>query len=135
MKFDNRHLTDEEERSYDRARRQPLSAEKVAPSLWEVSNLKSESEHMVEPEDGSCTCEHFMFRCSKLDLWCKHIIFVRLILNDTLCEECGYETCRPACPNKEDRDERHGVKRLADFEPDTDKCTEVQSETEGDTDE
>lgn len=89
----------------ERARSEPLSAELIAPGLFEVRNRISNRHHRVDVREGPvCECEDYRYRhASSAGFACKHIEFIHAISNGELCGHCGYATCRPSCPRKGDR--------------------------------
>ncbi|MFC7253747.1 hypothetical protein [Haloplanus litoreus] len=38
---------------------------------------------------------------------CYHLRFVRLVEDGVLCPGCGYERCRPSCPERSTTEEDH----------------------------
>ena len=86
-----------------RARDEPLSAEKIAPGMYEVSNLRSDSTYVVDmlAESPVCECPDYRYRCADAGEDCKHLSYIRQIADGGLCSWCGYSTCRPSCPYKE----------------------------------
>lgn len=83
-----------------RARAQPLTAERIAPGMFEVKNLTSESTHIVDIEEPACQCRDFEYRMGPAGGRCKHILYIEQIADGDLCPACGYETCRPSCPER-----------------------------------
>ena len=86
-----------------RARYEPLQAEQIAPGMFEIENLRSDGVHTVDVRGPACTCEDFQFRMGPADRTCKHIEYIRQVSDGTLCSHCGYETCRPSCPRRDER--------------------------------
>ena len=85
-----------------RARYEPLSATKIAPGMFEVRNLRSGGEYVVDVRDGACECEDDLYR----NMRCKHRRFIEQVAEGELCPECGYPTCRPSCPNNHNGGDR-----------------------------
>ncbi|RDZ61402.1 hypothetical protein C5B90_19205 [Haloferax sp. Atlit-12N] len=85
-----------------RARVEPLSAERIAPGMFAVSNLRSGSTWIVDIREGVCECPDFHYRSGKNadGFECKHEKFIKKIANGELCSHCGYERCRPSCPER-----------------------------------
>lgn len=82
------------------ARFEPLQAERIAPGMFEVSNLRSGGAYVVDIRDGACQCADFEYRMGPAGGACKHLAFVRLVSEGVLCPRCGYATCRPSCPGR-----------------------------------
>ena len=88
-----------------RAREEPLSAEKIAPGMFTVSNLRSDSEYVVDmlAETPVCECPDYRYRCADAGIDCKHLSYIRQVSDGDVCSWCGYSICRPSCPYKGDR--------------------------------
>lgn len=86
-----------------RARDEPLSAEKIAPGMFRITNARSDSAYVVDMAAASpvCECPDYRFRCSESGDDCKHLSYIRQVADGGLCSWCGYEICRPSCPRKE----------------------------------
>jgi hypothetical protein len=82
-----------------RARFRSLNAEKVAPGMFEVERLGGDT-HTVDLREKACDCEDFEYRMGPAGGACYHLRFVRLIADGVLCPRCGYEICRPSCPER-----------------------------------
>ena len=82
-----------------RARFRSLSAERVAPGMFEVERLGGDA-HVVDIREGACDCRDFECRMGPAGGACYHLRFVRLVADGVLCPACGYETCRPSCPER-----------------------------------
>lgn len=83
-----------------RARFDPLSADRIAPGMFEVSNRRSDSVYTVDVRTQSCTCPDFEYRQAAVDGECKHLAFVHQISAGEVCQHCGYPICRPSCPER-----------------------------------
>lgn len=88
-----------------RARYEPLTTIQIAPSSFEVRNLRSNTTYCVDISDATCECDDYEYRAGPAGESCKHIHFVRQVSAGKLCPSCGYPTCRPSCP---DRSENRG---------------------------
>lgn len=86
-----------------RARNEPLRADQIAPGMFEVSNLRSGSTHVVDVREQACECKDYQYRMGPAGGRCKHLEFVHQIAEGDLCSHCGYKRCRPSCPNKGER--------------------------------
>jgi len=80
-----------------RARFEPLDAERIAPGMFEVSNLRTGGDHVVDIREEACDCDDYRYRMGPADGRCKHLRFIKGIAAGDLCPHCGYETCRPSC--------------------------------------
>lgn len=85
-----------------RAREEPLSAEKIAPGMFRVTNARSNSEYVVDmlAETPACECPDYRYRCADAGIDCKHIETIRQRADGDVCWWCGYAQCRPSCPHK-----------------------------------
>jgi hypothetical protein len=86
-----------------RARFRSLDAERIAPGMFEVERLTADGEdntHTVDLQEGACDCEDYTYRMGPAGGECYHLRFVRLIADGVLCPTCGYEVCRPSCPER-----------------------------------
>lgn len=85
-----------------RARDEPLSAEKIAPGMFEISNARSGSTHTVDmlAETPACTCRDCQYRMGPRGGLCKHAEWLTQVSDGDLCHWCGYSMCRPSCPYK-----------------------------------
>lgn len=91
-------LTEERAR---RARSEPLRAERIAPGMFLVENIRSGSEHTADARDLVCDCEDYQYRMSQIEGGrCKHLEYLKQIDEGVLCPSCGYRICRPSCPKR-----------------------------------
>lgn len=83
-----------------RARFRSLRAERLAPGMFEVTRRGGDT-HVVDLREGACDCRDFAHRMGPAGGECYHIRFLRLVSEGTLCARCGYEICRPSCPERD----------------------------------
>lgn len=100
MSADTAPATDDRAR---RARVEPLSAERIAPGLFEVQNRRSNRHYRVDVREPACECADFQYTMGPVDGACKHIAFIQQIGDGRLCPHCGYTQCRPSCPRRGER--------------------------------
>lgn len=94
------------EHTGDRARRarfEPLGAERIAPGMFEVSNLRSERIYRVDLRQNACECEDYQYTMGPANGDCKHLSYLKQISKGELCSHCGYAICRPSCPQRGER--------------------------------
>lgn len=72
---------------YERALREDLAVEKLAPEMYAVTNEDGDETYNVDMESGYCGCPDFMYR---EDTVCKHA--------SRACLEAYYEGYRPLTP-------------------------------------
>lgn len=80
-KSTNQMLSD----SYDRAVSQPISCQEYSENLYYVFNADTQNEYFVTVDKETCsvidcTCKHFIYRLAQLNLPCKHMVAVSMIL-------------------------------------------------------
>jgi hypothetical protein len=92
-----------------RARFRSLTAERIAPAMFEVERLGDAGDaHVVDLREGACDCRDFEFRMGPAGGDCYHLRYLKLVFDGALCPHCGYETCRPSCPERStDFEETH----------------------------
>jgi len=50
-----------------RARFEPLDAERIAPGMFEVSNLRTGGDHVVDIREEACDCDDYRYRMGPAD--------------------------------------------------------------------
>jgi len=81
-----------------RARIRPLTAERIAPGMFEVERLGADGDaHVVDLHENACDCGDYEYRMGPAGGDCYHLRYLKLIADGVLCPHCGYETCRPSC--------------------------------------
>lgn len=81
-----------------RARIEPLAADRLEAGVFEVRNLNAGTQYRVDISGPTCECEDFQYRAFPAGETCKHIQFIEQISSGRLCPSCGYTSCRPSCP-------------------------------------
>lgn len=82
------------------ARFEPLRAKEIAPGMFEVENLRSDSTYVVDVREGGCECQDYEYTMGPAGGECKHLAAIRLASEGELCPTCLYPTCRPSCPER-----------------------------------
>jgi len=79
-----------------RARFRSLTAERIAPGMFEVERLGGDA-HVVDLRENACDCRDYEMRMGPAGGDCYHLRYLKLVADGVLCPHCGYETCRPSC--------------------------------------
>lgn len=83
-----------------RARREPLTVDRLGGSRLRVRNLVSESEHVVDLVARECDCSDYEFRMGPAGGRCKHLHLADQIVAGEICPDCCRPLCRPSCPGR-----------------------------------
>lgn len=57
-----------------------MQVKTIEPGVYQVSSARDASKHYeveIDPRLATCTCPHYLYRCARQGLECKHIIEVR----------------------------------------------------------